>query len=62
MDYSFLVDTYASERLKTLNVWSMFLDDDFDIRPHPLLSRDRTAHEHMVHQCPAIPAEGPKRL
>ncbi len=22
-----------------------------DIRPHDLLSRDRTAHEHMVHQC-----------
>jgi uncharacterized damage-inducible protein DinB len=51
MDYSFLLDTYATERLKTLSVWSMFLDDDFDIRPHPLLSRDRTAHEHMVHQC-----------
>src|SRR5262245_7131466 len=51
MDYSFLVDTYASERLKTLNVWSMFRDDDLDIRPHALLARDRTAHEHMVHQC-----------
>jgi hypothetical protein len=51
MDYSFLVDTYASERLKTLNVWSMFRDDDLDIRPHALLTRDRTAHEHMVHQC-----------
>jgi uncharacterized damage-inducible protein DinB len=51
MDYSFLVDTYGSERLKTLNVWSMFRDDDLDIRPHALLIRDRTAHEHMVHQC-----------
>ena len=51
MDYSFLVDTYASERLKTLSVWSMFLDNDFDIRPHLLLDRDRTCHEHMVHQC-----------
>lgn len=51
MAYSFLVETYASERLKTLSVWSMFLDEDFDIRPHPLLVRDRTAHEHMVHQC-----------
>ena len=51
MDYSFLVDTYASERLKTLNVWSMFLDGDLDVRPHPSLGRDRTAHEHMVHQC-----------
>ena len=51
MDYSFLVETYASERLKTLSVWSMFLDNDFDIRPHRLLNRDRTCHEHMVHQC-----------
>ena len=49
MNYSFLVDTYATERLKTLNVWSMFRDNDMDIRPHPLLERDRTAHEHMVH-------------
>jgi uncharacterized damage-inducible protein DinB len=51
MDYSFLVDTYATERLKTLNVWSMFRDGDLDIRPHSQLERDRTAHEHMVHQC-----------
>ena len=51
MRYSFLVDTYAGERLKTLNVWSMFTDDDLDVRPHALLARDRTAHEHMVHQC-----------
>ncbi|MHC4266798.1 MAG: DinB family protein [Planctomycetota bacterium] len=51
MDYSFLVETYSIERLKTLNVWSMFQDDDLDIRPHALLERDRTAHEHMVHQC-----------
>lgn len=51
MTYSFLIETYASERLKTLNVWSMFTDADFDSRPHPLLARDRTAHEHMVHQC-----------
>src|SRR5215510_1751366 len=51
MVYSFLVETYASERLKTLNVWSMFGDGDLDVRPHPRLDRDRTAHEHMVHQC-----------
>jgi uncharacterized damage-inducible protein DinB len=51
MDYSFLVDTYSSERLKTLNVWSMFEDDDLNVRPHPLLARDRTPREHMVHQC-----------
>src|SRR5262245_53342391 len=51
MDYAFLVETYASERLKTLNVWAMFQDDDLDVRPHPRLARDRTPHEHMVHQC-----------
>jgi uncharacterized damage-inducible protein DinB len=47
----FLVETYGSERLKTLSVWSMFEDGDLDIRPHPNLSRDRTPREHMVHQC-----------
>ena len=51
MDYGFLVETYGSERLKTLSVWSMFADDDLDVRPHPRLARDRTAREHMVHQC-----------
>ena len=51
MDYTFLVDTYASERLKTLSVWAMFDDADLDVRPHPNLARDRTAREHMVHQC-----------
>ena len=51
MDYAFLIDTYASERLKTLSVWSMFADDDLNVRPHPALNRDRTPREHMVHQC-----------
>lgn len=51
MDYAFLVETYESERLKTLSVWSMFQDGDLDVRPHDRLERDRTAHEHMVHQC-----------
>ena len=51
MDYQFLVETYASERLKTLSVWAMFEDADLDVRPHPRLVRDRTPREHMVHQC-----------
>ena len=51
MHYKFLVGTYDSERLKTLNVWSMFADDDLTVRPHPLLQRDRNALEHMIHQC-----------
>jgi uncharacterized damage-inducible protein DinB len=51
VSYGFLVETYATERLKTLSVWSMFRDEDLDVRPHPNLARDRTAREHMVHQC-----------
>jgi hypothetical protein len=46
-----LVDTYATERLKMLNLWSMFTDDDLGIRPQPFLSRDRNAYQHMIHQC-----------
>ncbi len=51
MEYDFLVDTYDLERLKTLNVWSMFKNEDLTIRPHPLLGRDRNPLEQMVHQC-----------
>ena len=51
MTYAFLVETYESERLKTLSVWSMFADGDLNGRPHPRLARDRTSREHMVHQC-----------
>jgi len=51
MEYDFLSDTYETERLKTLSVWSSFTDADLPIRPHPLDKRDRNALEHMVHQC-----------
>ena len=51
MEYDFLIDTYDTERIKTLSVWSMFLDDDLLIRPRPLDKKDRNALEHMVHQC-----------
>ena len=51
MEYDFLIDTYDTERLKILSVWSTFLDEDLAIRPHPLDKRDRNAREHMVHQC-----------
>jgi len=51
MEYDFLVDTYETERLKTLSAWSTFKDDDIRIRPHPLDKKDRNALEHMVHQC-----------
>ena len=51
MEYQFFVDTYGTERIKTLSVWSMFTDDDLFIRPHPLKKKDRNPLEHMVHQC-----------
>src|SRR5712691_1851825 len=46
--YDFLVETYRTERIKTLSVWSQFGDNEMEFRPE---SRARTPHEHMVHQC-----------
>ncbi len=46
--YDFLVDTYRTERLKTLSVWSQIPDAQMQFRPEP---RARTPLEHMVHQC-----------
>jgi uncharacterized damage-inducible protein DinB len=51
MRYSFLVDTYETERLKVLGVWSMFRDEDLGARPHATDRRGRSVLEHMVHQC-----------
>jgi uncharacterized damage-inducible protein DinB len=49
--YRFLADTYETERLKVLSVWSMFHDDDLSVRPHSSDARGRNAIEHMAHQC-----------
>src|SRR6478672_8255090 len=49
--YEFLVDCYASERIKVLSVWSEFRDDDLEHRPRQDDSRGRSIHEHLVHQC-----------
>jgi uncharacterized damage-inducible protein DinB len=51
MRYQFLVETYATERLKVLSVWSEFRDADLSIRPNPRDARGRSVHEQMVHQC-----------
>jgi uncharacterized damage-inducible protein DinB len=51
MRYDFLIDTYATERVKILSVWSEFREDDFPVRPHLTDPRGRSVHEHMVHQC-----------
>jgi len=46
--FDFLVESYRTERLKTLSVWSQVPDAQMEFRPEP---RARTPHEHMVHQC-----------
>lgn len=46
--YAFLVDSYRTERLKTLSVWSQIPDHRMRFRPEP---RARSPLEHMVHQC-----------
>ena len=51
MRYDFLIDTYDSERIKVLSIWSDFSDDDLPVRPLPSDPRGRSVHEHMVHQC-----------
>jgi uncharacterized damage-inducible protein DinB len=51
MRYDFLVDTYATERIKVLAVWDEFRDGDMEVRPHPSDPRGRSVHEQMVHQC-----------
>jgi uncharacterized damage-inducible protein DinB len=51
MRYDFLVDTYDTERLKVLSVWSEFTDEDLPVRPSRADKRGRSVHEHMVHQC-----------
>jgi uncharacterized damage-inducible protein DinB len=49
--YDFLVDTYASERLKVLATWSSFFDADLAVRPRSGDPRGRSVLEQMVHQC-----------
>jgi uncharacterized damage-inducible protein DinB len=51
MKYDFLVDTYETERVKVLSVWSEFRDEDLPTRPRPDDARGRSVHEQMVHQC-----------
>jgi uncharacterized damage-inducible protein DinB len=49
--YDFLVETYASERLKVLATWCSFRDDELEVRPHPADRRGRSVLEQMIHQC-----------
>jgi uncharacterized damage-inducible protein DinB len=51
MRYAFLVETYATERVKVVSVWSEFRDEDLPVRPRASDPRGRSVHEQMVHQC-----------
>ncbi len=51
MTYDFLIESYETERLKVLSVWSEFSDDDLTVRPRNDDARGRSVLEHMVHQC-----------
>ena len=51
MKYDFLVETYETERVKVLSVWSEFRDDDMSVRPRQGDPRGRSVREQMVHQC-----------
>ena len=46
--YDFLIESYRTERLKTLSVWSQIPDERLTFRPEP---RARTPLEQLVHQC-----------
>ena len=51
MRYDFLIDTYATERVKVVSAWSEFTDIDLAVRPRSGDPRGRSVHEQMVHQC-----------
>ena len=51
MRYDFLIETYATERIKVLSVWSEYRDEDLPARPNAADARGRSVHEQMVHQC-----------
>jgi uncharacterized damage-inducible protein DinB len=51
MRYDFLLETYETERMKVVSVWSEFRDEDLPVRPRGGDPRGRSVHEQMVHQC-----------
>lgn len=51
MIYDFLVDSYETERIKVISLWSEFRNDDLSVRPNRADPRGRSVQEQMVHQC-----------
>lgn len=39
MRYDFLIETYATEQIKILSVWSEFRDDELEVRPNAVDAR-----------------------
>jgi uncharacterized damage-inducible protein DinB len=51
MRYDFLIETYATERIKVVSAWAEFRDEDLPVHPNREDRRGRSVREHMVHQC-----------
>jgi uncharacterized damage-inducible protein DinB len=51
MKYDFLIDTYETERVKVLSIWSEFENEDLPVRPLRGDPRGRSVREQMIHQC-----------
>ena len=51
MRYEFLVETYETERVKVISVWSEFRNEDLPFRPNANDVRGRSLREQMIHQC-----------
>ena len=51
MRYEFLIETYETERIKVLSVWSEFRDEDLLMRPRADDPRGRSVREQLVNQC-----------
>jgi uncharacterized damage-inducible protein DinB len=51
MRFDFLIETYETERIKVVSVWSEFADEDLSVRPRTGDPRGRSIREQMVHQC-----------
>lgn len=51
MTFDFLLDTYETERVKIIGVWSEFKDEELPVRPRRDDPRGRSVREQMIHQC-----------
>jgi hypothetical protein len=48
MKYDFLVESYASERVKVLSVWKEFRDEDLSMRPRSDDPRGRSVRADVT--------------